>query len=123
MTRVSSSLHRFRISSYHLNEKRRLDAKNGQRVNPTFEIHLCSTVFQFHAENVFSEGFMIMRDFLFRASTERQGIVIVGLLSIVIRADGVHPENNFTSVFVLKAANENERRQTSHLPDDRVRHP
>lgn len=56
---------------------------------------------------------MIMRNLLFRSSTERQGKVVVGFLSIVIGTNGVHPENDFLTIVVLNKAlvrREEERR-------------
>ena len=73
----------------------------------TFEVDLGATVFQLDTENVLTQRFVIVRYVSLLSPTERQREVIVGFLSIVIRTNGVHPENDFLTVFILK--NERER--------------
>lgn len=109
---VLTSRDRSLIWPYHLNRSIDRSGK-GCREDRTFEIDLYSTVFQFDAENILAECFMIMRNLLFRSSTERQGKVVVGFLSIVIGTNGVHPENDFLTIVVLNKAlvrREEERR-------------
>ena len=45
---------------------------------------------------------MVMADALLRTHAERQGEVRVRLLPIMIRTDGVHPQNNFIMIIILK---------------------
>ena len=75
----------------------------------TFEVDLGTTVFQFDTENVLAQRFVIVRDVSLLSPTERQREVIVGFLSIVIRANGVHPENDFLTVLILDKERTNER--------------
>lgn len=43
-----------------------------------------------------------MRNCLLRAFTEWQSEVRVGFLSIVVWTDGIHPQDNFLSMFILR---------------------
>jgi hypothetical protein len=51
----------------------------------------------------FSQSFMVVADSFFGATAEGQWKVQIGLLSIMIGTDCVHPQYNFFIFFVLKS--------------------
>jgi hypothetical protein len=68
----------------------------------TFEFDVQATEFKFHSLKSLTKGLMIMPNALLRPHAERQREVCVRLLPIMIRTNGVHPQNDFIMIIILK---------------------
>lgn len=68
----------------------------------TFELYVQATEVQFYALQCFTKGFMVMTDRLLVPFAERKWKIGVSLLSIVVRADCVHPKDHFVILLILE---------------------
>ena len=69
----------------------------------TFKINRNATWLKFHPLQCFSQSFMVVADSFFGATAEGQWKIKIGLLSIVIGTNCVHPQYDFFIFLVLKS--------------------
>jgi hypothetical protein len=74
-------------------------------ISYTFEFNIQATEFKFHSLQSLTEGLMIVANALLCPSTKRQGKVSICFLSIMVRSNSVHPQDNFIMIIILKQRN------------------
>lgn len=77
-------------------------------ISYTFEFNIQATEFKFHSLQSLTEGLMIVANALLCPPTKRQGKVSICFLSIMVRPNSVHPQDNFIMIIILKQRNSQE---------------
>lgn len=68
----------------------------------TFKVNWNTTWLKLHTLQCFTQSFMIVADSFFGATAEWQRKVQIGLLTIMIGTNRIHPQDDFFIILVLK---------------------
>ena len=90
----------------------------------TLEVDVDSRVFKLHTLKSFPESLVVVRYGLLGALAEGQRVVGVGLLAVVVRPDGVHPQDHLlvVAVRVIVLVRQDRRRQQRRRHEEQRDH-
>ena len=71
-------------------------------ISSTFEFNVQATELKFNSLKSLTKRFMVMTNALLCPHAERQGEVCICLLPIMIWTNGIHPQDNFIMIIILK---------------------